>query len=242
MEILLLLTTLIGLAIASTECADTTTASNFRLVANITNNDLSPSIQDWDVSSYHIGPCWDYATLVQPDKNDLDYSRKFYLSGTKTEVNHGQADVLTDGATPPTPYGIVVPRANETDDEGRRAVQIMCGMRTPGVSISGKRPHLSYHDENDATGVWYACERDLPYGSAVVLYYRDLEASTPNGCAELKLYPEWYVMCALELRERTTDDFTAMRVALTWIKMLGLDAVISALQTFSVGRCRVRTT
>ncbi|KAK5163285.1 uncharacterized protein LTR77_010871 [Saxophila tyrrhenica] len=196
-----------GLAAAKTTCSEKatsatptpqlscTTSSNFRLVADVISGDLAPSIQDWAVSSYHIGACYDYAILQPNDGSSPDYSRAFYVNGTAADARDKTSDIITDGATPPVPYGVIIPSANETDQDDRRPVQINCGYGTAGVVVSrgsSMKPHLRYVDKTADTrfGGWYACDSDLPYGPAVVLYYRDREEAIPEECAELTLYTQ----------------------------------------------------
>ncbi len=207
MEIAILLLTLAALAFSRDTCSDTptsaashtqptsTSSSHFRLVVDVTSHDLEPSIQDWAVSSYHIGPCYSYAVLL-PYNGSADYSRAFYVNGTSSDVKGGTSNIITDGGTPPVPYGVDVPAAKDADKDGRRPVQMNCGEGTPGVIISRRadtNPRLRYNDkaDNEPFGGWYACNSSLIYGPAVVLYYRGREEATPKGCADLTLYTEW---------------------------------------------------
>ncbi|KAK3719269.1 hypothetical protein LTR37_004488 [Vermiconidia calcicola] len=172
-----------------------TTSPNFRLVASVKKNDLSPSIDDWTVSTYHLGACYEAAVMTPSDTDDEDYGRTFYANGTNSDIQDGKGDIVTDGATPPTPYGFTVPQLDQTDDDDRRAVQIICGEGTPGVAItrsSNSRPHLIYNDQagNETFGGWYACNAALGPDNEVILYYRSSEEETPDGCADLILYPE----------------------------------------------------
>ena len=171
-----------------------TTAPNFRLVADVISDDLEPSIQGWAISSYHIGACLGVAVVVP---NTPDRTRAFYVNGTTADVRDGAGNILSDGGTPPIPYGFVVSQADQTDDQGRRAVRINCGPGSPGVSLSHstKHAHLTYHEGSVETrfGAWYACNTSLPFGPAMVLYYRSRGENTPEGCAELRLQPEWWV-------------------------------------------------
>jgi hypothetical protein len=160
-------------------------SANFRLVAKPISDELKPSVEGWGVSSYHIGACYDYAVL----EGNADYSRAFYVNGTAKAVKHQKSDVLTDGGTPAVPYGIIVPGTKDVDEEGRRAVQINCGDGTAGVQISRRHdttPHLAYQ-----SGSWYACNTSLPYGPAVVVYYRDSSEHLPDECIDIRLDTQW---------------------------------------------------
>lgn len=208
METATLLLTLAALAFTRDTCSDApisaasppqptaTTSSHFRLVVDVTSHDLEPSIQDWAVSSYHIGPCYSYSVLLPNNGSSLDYSRAFYVNGTEDDVKREASDIITDGGSPRVPYGVVVPAATNADKDGRRPVQINCGYGTPGVIVSRREtalPRLRYVSKanDEPFGGWYACKESLIYGPAVVLYYRGREEVTPNGCANLTLYTEW---------------------------------------------------
>lgn len=168
----------------------TSTSANFRLVANVTNGDLTPSIENWAISTYHITAGLDYVIL---EPNNVTTSRVFYINGTTAEVNHETSNILTDDGTPPTPYGLIVPPPNVTDSQGRRALELQAAPGTAGIFLSpsvDSMPHLVY-DTVGLESTFYACNTTLPYGPAVVVYYRTREEATPAGCADLVLYPEW---------------------------------------------------
>ena len=212
MAVLILLTALRGLTTAApqskaTSCTEeqssptSTTSPNFYLVANVTSHDLQPSIQNWAVSSYHVGACLSVAVL---EPNDAQYHRAFYANGTSDQVRDGKRDILTDGATPLTPYGFIVPPANVTPSNDR-IVSINCGDGTLGVAITrDPEPlHLTYTERDGGEfGSWYACNSSLPFGPAVALYYRDQDAETPQDCAEVTLLPEWYVSLRIQMNRR----------------------------------------
>lgn len=171
-------------------------AQNFRLVASLTNpqNDLDPPIAGHVLSSYHISACYDVAELVPPISSSTGSAagRAFYVNGTGNDILTGNTDVLSDGGTPPTPYGIVVPEKEES--AGGRMVRVQCGEGTKGLGVKsgglngGGVPTLQY---KETFGVWYACETELPYGPAVVLYYRGRTELTPEACVEIQLDAEW---------------------------------------------------
>lgn len=187
------------LALAEESCSTTIShGQKFRLVASLTypQNDLDPPIDGHVLSSYHLSACYDVAVLVPLTSSTGSVSgRAFYANGTVDEILSWQGNVLTDGGTPLTSYGIVVPKKKEADSVGRRAVRVQCGMGTKGVGIKPGEPNgkgvptLQYKEKK--FGVWYACNADLPYGPAVVLYYRGKGDLTPEGCVEVMLDVEW---------------------------------------------------
>ncbi|KAF2432831.1 hypothetical protein EJ08DRAFT_116738 [Tothia fuscella] len=97
-------------------------APNFKLVVKVTGSDLSPSIQNWELTSYQITPCQDYAVLQAASENDG--GRPFYANGTASEIRCRQPNILTDGGTPPFPYGLIVPPLDETNSLGRACCSI----------------------------------------------------------------------------------------------------------------------
>ncbi|KAK4546117.1 hypothetical protein LTR36_002254 [Oleoguttula mirabilis] len=167
-----------------------TTSPNFRLLANVTSCDLTPSIQNWALTSYHVGAGEAVAVLTSDHAG-----RAFYVAGSPTDVRYGNASIFSDGGTPPFPEGLVVSQANETDDQGRRSVRINAGDGTIGVALAAfpnPIPSLTYGNaaEAESFGGWYACNTTLPYGAAIALYYRSLQEATPGGCADVTLLPE----------------------------------------------------
>ncbi len=208
MEITILLLTLAALTFAQDTFSDiptvaashpqptSTTSSHFRLVVDVTSHDVELSVQDWAVSSYHIGPCYSYAVLLPKIESSPDYSRAFYVNGTESDVQLETNDIITDGGTPRVPYALVVPAAKHADKDGRRPVQMNCGYGTSGVTVlrrTDTTPHLRYVNKatHEPFGGWYACNTSLIYGPAVVLYYRETEEPTPKGCVDIKLCTEW---------------------------------------------------
>ncbi len=61
------------------------------------------------------------------------YADAFYLAGSK---KHDNTTVFTDGATPVTPYGLVIAKEVETDEGTRRPTELNCGDGTTGVHIT----------------------------------------------------------------------------------------------------------
>lgn len=71
-------------------------SQSFNLIANVTCGDLSPSINSWILTSYHVGAGEAYAVLEQ----DYDVGRTFYVNGTAEEVRFNAGDLLSDEGTP----------------------------------------------------------------------------------------------------------------------------------------------
>jgi hypothetical protein len=167
-------------------------ATNFKLVADPLRHDLKPSIQSWEVAGYHISPCYDYAVLQDPKASNTSGGRLFYANGTNSHPFY--TNILSDGGTPVTPYGLTIARRNETDAFGRRPVRINCGTGTGGLGVAqmaGSRdPHLT--DANPTLGWFYACNSTLPFGPAIQLFFasHSFDEKTPAGCTVVDLLPQ----------------------------------------------------
>lgn len=161
-------------------------SSNFRFVANVTDPscDLAPSINNYVLSSYHIGAGEDYAVLIP--NTTYTSGRIFYVNGTATEVRYGASNLLSDGGTPPFPFGVSILPTTE-------AVTITAGEGQAGIGLTrfpDPVPKLYGGQEGDG---FYGCLKTapfLPYGDAVVLFYKPYGSETPEGCADVTLLPE----------------------------------------------------
>src|SRR4051812_45042071 len=76
-------------------------AADFRLVANVTANDLTPSINDYVLTSYHTGAGQAFAVLVP--NTSATSGRTFYTNGTAEDIRYRRSNILTDGGSPPFP-------------------------------------------------------------------------------------------------------------------------------------------
>jgi hypothetical protein len=165
-----------GIAAAAPACS---TAPNVAIVASLAPGSPLAGVQGWNLTSYHITPCYDYAVFTNQS------GRTFYANGTDAEFGSHAANILSDGGTPPWPWGTIVAPANQTDGQGRRNVFINCGIGTPGLEVVKNRSgggKLVY-----GTGEFYVCNSTLPYGPAVALYYREKGGALFEGCADVEL-------------------------------------------------------
>jgi hypothetical protein len=169
-------------------------AANIKLVADPLRSDLKPSIESWEVTSYHVSPCYDYAVLEDPHAHNNSGGRPFYVNGTKSHPFY--TNILSDGSTPPLPYGIIIPHQNETDTLGRRPVRISCGPGTEGLGIAriagsiDANPHLT--DISTSLSWFYACNTTLTFGRAIQLFIasHSFDEKTPQGCVVVDLLPQ----------------------------------------------------
>ncbi|CAG8952396.1 hypothetical protein HYFRA_00001143 [Hymenoscyphus fraxineus] len=150
------------------------TSESFRLIANVTANDLTPSINGWELSSYHIGAGQGYAVLTNPTPS---VGRIFYTNGTAEDIRYRQSDILSDGGTPLFPFGIVL---NQD-----KSVSVNAGLGTPGVNLALFPDPISALSAVGKDG-FYACQTALPF-SPIQIYTRAYEEETPAGCADVTL-------------------------------------------------------
>jgi hypothetical protein len=162
-----------------------TTSANFRLVANVTANDLSPSINNFVLSSSHTGAGTAYAVLV--DNTTATTGRIFYINGTATDVRYNSANVLSDeGSSPLFPAGVSV---SAPDTAGKQSVSINAGEGEAGVGLTQFPDPISELQVIGRDG-FYACNNALPGGSAVQLFSKAQGETTPAGCADITLLPQ----------------------------------------------------
>lgn len=181
-----LLSTLASAAPTSTPIFPPKSSSeSFNLIANVTSGDLTPSVQNWAVSSYHTGAGTAYAVLSATSK------RIFYANGTAEEIRYSQGNVLSDEGTPPFPGGLVL-NAPTTSTTPEVSLSVNAGLGTTGVGITIFPEPISKLYAVGGGG-FYACER-VPFQgaqSAVMLFQKQhYDDVVPTGCAEVVLLPQ----------------------------------------------------
>lgn len=172
---------------SATQLKPSNQSFNFGIIAKLPSNSSLRSIQAWNLTSYHITPCNDYAVFTEKA------GRRFYENGTAIQFGLGNSTILSDGGTPPWPWGLQINPPNRTDDQGRRNVYISCGAATSGLAVHpgapgehGGGPVVTYTD-GETSGSFYVCNSTLPYGPGMALYYRDADKPTPSNCCDLEL-------------------------------------------------------
>jgi hypothetical protein len=153
-------------------------------VANVTSTDLSTPINNYVLTSYHVGAGLAYAVLVP--NTTVTEGRIFYLNGTASEVFFNAASILSDEGTPLFPAGITI-NADST-------VSINAGAGESGIGLTSfPRPisELSGKSTDGLAGEFYACAQDLitgvSPGTAVQLLFKESGVATPEGCADVSL-------------------------------------------------------
>jgi len=182
-------------------------SQNFNLIANVTDpsSDLTPSINGWILSSYHVGAGEDYAVLEQ----DYSVGRVFFVNGTAEEVRFNQADLLSLEGTPPFPAGVSIDNPNITNTLGEHTVHINAGLGEAGILLANfpnPIPYLSAPGSASGGG-YYACNNSLPFGPAVQLLYRYFEEITPEGCVDVTLLPQCVSNATVEEFSNTVNCY-----------------------------------
>jgi hypothetical protein len=181
---------LLGLAASTT--ATLLLRPSFSIKAHLSPSSPLKAAENWNLTSYHITPCYDYAVFT------ADPGRIFYANGTDDEFASGTSNILSDGGTPPWPWGTIISAANATDSQGRRNVNINCGEGTSGLKVNKEvrgDPTVAYGD-----GQFYVCNSTLLYGPAIALYFKEAGEKTPAECSDVVLGVE----CA---NDETEHDF-----------------------------------
>ncbi|KFY70228.1 hypothetical protein V498_10381, partial [Pseudogymnoascus sp. VKM F-4517 (FW-2822)] len=160
-----------------------TQSTSFRLVANVTGADLIPSVQNYVVTSAHIGAGQGAAVLVPNDATNP--GRQFYVNGTAEEVRYNRATVQSSGGAAPNvyPYGIQIAPAPAT------GVTINAGLGTPSVGLERFPSPVTFLTAPEAA-TYVACNERLTFGDAIALNVLRTGEAVPAGCAEVKLLPE----------------------------------------------------
>jgi len=175
-------------------------STSFRLVANVTGADLTPPVQDFVVTSYHVGAGQAAAVLVANDETNP--GRQFYVNGTAEDVRYNRGNILTSGGTPvcslsptssfsrtkanttqPFPYGIQISPAPAT------SVSINAGLGTSGVGLERFPSPITYLTAPEAA-TYVACTTQLPYSVGVTLNVLRTGEEVPAECAKVTLFPE----------------------------------------------------
>ncbi|KAI0967247.1 hypothetical protein F4678DRAFT_447046 [Xylaria arbuscula] len=192
-------------------------STGFRLVANVTDpaTDLTPSVDGWELQGIHTGAGLNDAVLTS------DKGRIFYHNGTATEIRYGEGSILSDGGSPPFPYGIYVQGEDAFDATypAEHDVTINVGSGTIGVSLLAF-PDPYFYLTAHAQGTYVACPRTVPYYNAeynvVRFAYDTFDQDTalfvpnvPEGCTAITLIPECDTLAELPEGSLSSHEFAA---------------------------------
>jgi hypothetical protein len=200
------------LALASTATAlairnpTTGTSTGFKLVAKLTHHfhDLTPSVSGWTVASAHTGAGSAAAILT----SDPTVARIFYENGTAAEVAAKQTTLITDGGTPPAPYGVLVPAQGSSG--GLIGINVGAGTFNTVVETAPGYPVVV---NGLGQGTYLACNAEIPYypgQTFVTLQYQygtPGAVAVPEGCVAIKLVPQCAVLNTLPDPSYSSHEF-----------------------------------
>jgi hypothetical protein len=229
-----MLNALLALAIAGTASAvpliarqvvphypPTQLSTGFRLIANVTDpsKDFTPPVNNWVFNAIHVGAGLDDAVLLS---DSADSGRIFYVNGTADEIYYGQGSTLTDGGTPPFPFGIYVAGEDQTDADGFHDVSVNVGSGTKGVQLT-RFPVVYPTLTGAAQGTYAACQQTEPYYNqeyvTIRWTYDTIDPNTflnvhniPEGCVAINLIPECATLNDLPDGSLSSHEFAATSV------------------------------
>ncbi|KAI1372260.1 hypothetical protein F4677DRAFT_432892 [Hypoxylon crocopeplum] len=200
----------------------TAQSNGFFLIANVTDpsTDFTPSIKNWVVTTAHVGAGTDVAVLVPFDAGSS--GRIFYQNGTAEEVRYSGTEVLTDGGTPPAPYGFFVQKEDEFDtvytDQHDVWINVGSGTGTGFTRFPDPYPTMSSFT---GAGTFVACNDTVPYyhTNFITLQYAYpittapdgswmYDPNIPEGCTAINLIPQ-----CTELNELPEGSFSSHEFA-----------------------------
>ncbi|KAI0012453.1 hypothetical protein F4779DRAFT_67114 [Xylariaceae sp. FL0662B] len=199
----------------------TSASKGFRLIANVTDpsTDLTPSVNGWVFNGLHVGAGLNDAVLLADGGEDT--GRIFYHNGTAEEIRYGKGSIVTDGGTPPFPFGIYVQGNNESApaDPSEYGVTVNVGSGTIGVSLAAFPDPYTYLTSAPA-GVFIACPRNEPYYNKEYIVirrsYDTVDPKTalnvhhvPQDCTAVNLIPECATLNDLPEGSLSSHEFAA---------------------------------
>ncbi|KAK1757298.1 hypothetical protein QBC47DRAFT_411421 [Echria macrotheca] len=186
----------------------------FMLIAKVdASKDMNPSIHNWVFSTIHVGAAQNVAVLTAPSTKSP--GRVFYENGTAEQVASGETTIITDGASPPAPFGVTIqgPRQFDQTYPKEHSIYVNAG---PGsfASIGGSAawyPTLrNWQDEG--AGTFAACNNMVPYygdtNRFITVQYVYGGEEVPTDCVPVTLVAQ----CA-DLDELPADAWASHQFA-----------------------------
>ncbi|KAI3552324.1 hypothetical protein CMEL01_02556 [Colletotrichum melonis] len=161
----LIQTTLLAAVATAASLPVRQTTTTFRLAANVTNFDLTPSIQGQELTYISTADCT--ANVVF---GPAGQGAEFYATGNTVNVAHLSGDDSSPSA------GLIVTPGGTATVPSLNTVQLQCGAGTSGVGVVDGS--LQFED-----GFWMACPRN----DSVVLSFKKAGQRTLLGCADVQL-------------------------------------------------------
>lgn len=189
-------------------------STGFRLVANVTDSskDLSPSVHGWVFTGFHTGAGFNEAVVT----DEVESGRIFYQNGTAEEIRARRGATLTDGGSPPNPWGIGI----QEDSEGPEApVNVNVGGGTKGAQLTVHPEPLSYLT-GTAPGTYAICPREVPYYQQVFNVIRwtndvfnddtaQYESTVPDDCVAVRFLAQCAELPELPEGSQSSHEFAA---------------------------------
>jgi hypothetical protein len=196
----------------------TSLSTGFRLIANVTDpsKDFNPPVNNWVFNGIHVGAGLNDAVLLA---DGADSGRILYQNGTAAGLRFNEGSVLSDGGTPPFPFGISVQAADATDSDGYHEVSLNAGSGTSGVLLA-RFPEVYPILHATAPGTFVACNQTAPYYNQNFITVRwayDVFNSTtalydhqiPDGCTAITLVPECATLKDLPEGSLSSHEYAA---------------------------------
>ncbi|KAL7790891.1 hypothetical protein V8C37DRAFT_383547 [Trichoderma ceciliae] len=184
-------------------------STGIRLVVNVTDKsrDFKPSIHGLYVNSIHVG-----AGLNQVGVGASHVSNVFYQNGTAADHRFGSSTLITDEATPLSPFGFSLNK--NPGSETVSTAEINGGAGTPGVAISQFPEGFRFLQPE----TFVVCNESLAYyqgthflvveqAAATISATGQIEKNIPAGCAPVRLLPECAALEALPAGSYSSHEF-----------------------------------
>ncbi|KAI1372772.1 hypothetical protein F4677DRAFT_449029 [Hypoxylon crocopeplum] len=205
-----LFTALLGTAsvVSAAPSPATGVSKGFKLVAHIISADktLSVPIQGALLEGAHVGAGLNTAIL-----NTTSPGQIFYQNGTAEEVSSGKSSILSDGGTPPFPFGVRV-TLNSSDLIEPVALAINGDIGTPGVTLT--TPVLGPGELKYEKASFIACDETIAYYGpswhfAVVKAFEAYPepAIIPENCVQISLVPQCASLPDLPAGSQSSHEF-----------------------------------
>lgn len=187
----------------------TSVSKGFHLILNVTDpsTDLDPPVNNKFITSIHVGAGQNLVGVSDTP------GRIFYQNGTAEEIRYGQSTVITDGATPPSPFGFSL-----SPDDGSNVLstaRLDGGDGTKGVGLSRfPEPYVFLTPET-----YLACNEFVQYYQTELVIVRQADITVdengsinyniPANCAAVRLLPECTELNELPEEAYSSHEFAA---------------------------------
>ncbi|KAK3985660.1 hypothetical protein QBC44DRAFT_334569 [Cladorrhinum sp. PSN332] len=173
----------------------------FFLVAKVTDpaHHLDPSVNNYVLSTVHTGAALSAAVLSSAPVRS---GRIFYENGTDAEHELQQTNILTDGATPPVPFGLFVQDPTQAPSN----IPINAGPGTFNTVSDSDSILLNGQGE----GTYLACNAKVPYYNRNFITLQYAYGSSPiipEDCAPIELVPQCTILNELPDNAYASHEF-----------------------------------